>query len=269
MDLDTPAPVCGVCWLQGLGITGVRASPLRPGQIGPAISSPRAWACAILAAAALSAPGPGSAQPQGSQSTGKGIFKCIGPDGKPSLTDRRNAECMNTDQQELRPDGSIKRVVPPPPTADEQSRMDVELQRMRDARATSDEAVKYDRLLKLRYPNEPTHDRARVSALERLRSAMAASERRLVELADERKRLLDEAEFYKSRKMPEALRQRVETNAAGSAAQRQLMKQQQDQINDIDGQFDAERERLRKLWSGSQPGTIGPVPRSDAVKASR
>lgn len=197
---------------------------------------------------------------------GKGIYKCIGPDGKPRLTDRLNPECMNNDQQELRPDGSLKRVVPPPPTADEQAKLDQQLLALRETKASKDEAVKYDRLLLRRYPNEAAHDRARVNALERLRSAMAASERRLQELADERKRLLDEGEFYKGRKMPDGLRQKIDTNAAGAAAQRELMKQQQGQIDDINRQFDAERDRLRKLWGGALPGTIGPVPRSDTGK---
>jgi uncharacterized protein involved in exopolysaccharide biosynthesis len=98
---------------------------------------------------------------------------------------------------------------------------------------------------------------------------MAASERRLGELANERKALLDEAEFYKGRKMPDGLRQKIDTNAAGAAAQRELMKQQQGQIDDIDRQFDAERDRLRKLWNGAQPGTIGSVPRSDTAKPVR
>ena len=160
------------------------------------------------------------------------------------------------------------RVVPPPPTADEQAKFDRELQEMREARASKDEAAKYDRLLKVRYRNEQAHDRARDAALERLRSAMASSEKRVIDLADERKRLLEEAEFFKGRKMPDPLRQRIETNADGTAAQRQWMKQQQDQINDIDRQYDAERQRLRKLWDGAQPGTVGPVPRSDAVKTA-
>lgn len=224
------------------------------------------WALSGIGMAALCGMFAPPALAQQPQAGGKGIYTCIGPDGKAIVGDRRIPECMDKAQTELNKDGSPRRVVPPPPTADEQAKMDQELQALREARASKDEAAKYDRLLKLRYPNEATHDRARVSALERLRSATKASEKRLGELADERKRLLEEAEFYKGRKMPEGLRQRIETNGAGTAAQRQLMKQQQDQINDIDRQLDAERERLRKLWGGAQPGTIGPVPRSDAGK---
>jgi hypothetical protein len=247
----------------------VRAYPLKSGQTGHVNTRSRAWSCAVLAVASLACAGAARSQVPATQAAGKGIYKCIGPDGKPSLTDRRNPECMSSDQQELRPDGSIKRVVPPPPTADEQSKLDQELQALRETKASRDEAVKYDRLLLRRYPKEAVHDRARVNALERLRGAMTASERRLQELSGERRRLLEEAEFYKGRKMPDSLRQQIDTNAAGAAAQRELMKQQQGQIDDIDRQFDAERDRLRKLWGGAQPGTIGSVPRNDAVKPAR
>jgi hypothetical protein len=191
---------------------------------------------------------------------------CRDKDGRPVLQDRRIAECMDREQEQRHRDGSLKGTVRPPPTADERARMDSELQRMREEHASKDEAVKYDRLLKIRYPDEATHERARGAALERLRAAMASSEQRLRELAGERRRLTEEAEFYKGRQMPERLRQQIETNEAGAAAQRQLVKQQEGVIADIDRSFDAERGRLRKLWRGAQPGTIGPVPSAGSAQ---
>lgn len=191
---------------------------------------------------------------------GKGIYSCPGPDGKPIIGDRRIAECMDRDQKELNKDGSVRRIVPPPPTADEKVRMDAELERFREERATKDEAAKYDQLLKRRYPDEPAHERARQSASERLRSAVSSSEQRLRELAVERQKLRDEAEFYKGRKMPDRLRQQVDANEAAAAAQRQLLKHQQEQIDDMNRQYDAELERLRRLWSGAPSGSVGPVP---------
>lgn len=249
-----------------VGIQGMFVRRVSPRRLGESVGWGSALSC--LGIATVWAMLPGTAQAQQPQSGGKGIYTCIGPDGKPIVGDRRIPDCMDKPQTELNKDGSPRRVVQPPPTADEQAKIDRELQEMREAKASKDEAAKYDRLLKVRYRNEQSHDRARDAALERLRSAMASSEKRLIELAGERKRLLEEAEFFKGRKMPDPLRLRLETNAAGTAAQRQLMKQQQDQINDIDRQFDAERERLRKLWDGAQPGTVGPVPRSDAVRAA-
>ena len=249
-----------------VGMLGMYGRRIGPGRLGETVG----WGCALscIGVAAVLAALTGSVHAQQPQGAGKGIYTCIGPDGKPIVGDRRIPDCMDKPQTELNKDGSSRRVVPPPPTADEQAKFDRELQEMREARASKDEAAKYDRLLKVRYRNEQAHDRARDAALERLRSAMASSEKRVIDLADERKRLLEEAEFFKGRKMPDPLRQRIETNAAGTAAQRQLMKQQQDQINDIDRQYDAERQRLRKLWDGAQPGTVGPVPRSDAVKTA-
>ncbi|MFO1216809.1 MAG: hypothetical protein U1E89_00330 [Burkholderiaceae bacterium] len=194
------------------------------------------------------------------QGSGAGIYSCIGPDGKPSIGDRLNPDCKDKDQKEHRQDGATKSIRKPPPTADEQARIDAELQRLREASATRSEAEKYDRLLKVRYPNRAAHDRKRAAELERLQRAVAASEQRLREMGDERKRLMDEAEFYKGRKMPDALKQRIDANGATTSAQKQLLKQQQDQIDDINRLYDAELERLQKLWNGAQPGSLGPVP---------
>lgn len=221
---------------------------------------------ALLVCAGLSA---AATAQRPAASAGQGIYVCRDKDGRPLLQDRRIAECMDREQEQRNRDGSVRGALAPPPTADEQARMDVELAQLRQARASSDEALKYDRLLKIRFPDEAAHDRARVAALERLRGAMGSSERRLRELADERRTLQNEAEFYKGRKMPDRLRQQIETNGAGAAAQRQLMKQQEAEIADIDRRFDAERERLRKLWRGAQPGSVGPVPRADAASAPR
>jgi len=90
------------------------------------------WAGACLWA--LTATGAFAADAGG----GKGIYSCTGPDGKPILGDRRIAECMDREQKELNKDGSVRRHVPPPPTADERARMDADLEGMLDERATKD-----------------------------------------------------------------------------------------------------------------------------------
>lgn len=221
------------------------------------------WAGACLWA--LAATGAFAADAGG----GKGIYSCTGPDGKPILGDRRIAECMDREQKELNKDGSVRRHVPPPPTADERARMDADLERMREERATKDEAAKYDQLLKRRYPNEPAHERARQSASERLRSAVSSSEQRLRELAVERQKLNDEAEFYKGRRRPDRLRQQIDANDAATAAQRQLLKHQQEQIDDMNRQYDTELDRLRKLWNGAPSGSVGPVPGHSARTTAR
>src|SRR5487761_2079648 len=73
----------------------------------------------------------------------------------------------------------------------------------------------------------------------------------------ERKPLLDDAEFYVGRPLPSKLKAQLDANDASADAQRTLLQNQQVEVLRIDKLYDTELERLRKLWAGAQPGTLG------------
>ncbi len=219
---------------------------------------PLALTVVLIGTATVSVAADGAAVPQG-----KGIFTCRDKHGNPILRDRPIAECLDSGQDERNNDGSPRRQLTPPPTPDEVAARDAEAQRQREAKATHAESVRFDRLLLVRYPDEAAHERARQTALDVSRGATKGSEQRLEELQVERRRLDQEAEFYKGRSMPDKLRQDIANNTAAVNAQRQSMANQASEMQRINQKFDAERERLRKLWKGAQPGSVGPVPTAD------
>jgi hypothetical protein len=148
-------------------------------------------------------------------------------------------------------------VVPPTPTADERSEMEA---RERDAaveRANHQDAVRRDRNLLARYPNEASHKKAREAALEDIRKSMRLSEARLAALANERKPLMDESEFYVGKPLPGKLKLQLDANDASFDAQRSLLQNQRQEVTRIEQLFDAELLRLRSLWAGAQPGSMG------------
>ena len=108
--------------------------------------------------------------------------------------------------------------------------------------------------------DEAAHQRAREKALEPSRAAIGSAEARLRELALERRKLDDEVEFYRGRMVPIALRQQVDGNEAQAEAQRTSIRNGQAEQERIHRLFDAELERLRKLWNGAMPGSLGPPP---------
>lgn len=208
---------------------------------------------AVLAALLLQ----GLAASAGAQAAG--IYSCE-INGKRITSDRPIPECLTRDQRLLNSDGSVKRIVPPSPTADERA-----AQEERDAqaaleRANRREAVRRDRNLLQRFPTQAAHDKARASALEDVRLALRASEQRLERLQKDRKPLLDETEFYVGKPLPVKLKQQLEGNEAASEAQRNLIANQQAELVRINALYDAELERLRKLWAGALPGSLGPLP---------
>jgi len=197
------------------------------------------------------------------------IYTCIDASGKKLTSDRPIAECSNRDQRVLNTDGSVKRVLGPTLTADERSEAEA---RDRDAAAEQArrlEAIRRDRNLLARFPNEAAHNKARESALEDSRQSVKRSEQRITLLTKERKPLLEDAEFYVGKPLPARLKQQLDANDASKRAQEDLMQSSQDEIKRINALFDAELERLRALWSGVQPGSMGLLPAQPGASAPR
>ena len=195
------------------------------------------------------------------------IYTCIDANGKKLTSDRPIPACTDREQRVLNSDGSVNRTVPPTPTGDERTEIEARQQREALERANKAEAMRRDRNLLARFPNEAAHKKAREAALEDTRKSIRVSEARLDLLQKERKPLMDEAEFYVSRTMPIKLKQQIEGNDAATDAQRSLVLNQQAELVRINMLYDAELERLQKLWSGAQPGSMGVLPRPVAPSA--
>jgi hypothetical protein len=187
------------------------------------------------------------------------IFTCVDANGKRYTSDRPIAECLTREQQILNRDGSVRQVLPPSMTADERAAADARQRVEAERRAAQQEAVRRDRNLMQRYPTEAAHKKAREAGLEPVRRSLKLSETRLELLAKERKPLDNEAEFYAGKQLPAKLRQQIDGNEAAVSAQQSLMATQRAELDRINGLFDLELERLRKLWAGAQPGSLGPM----------
>jgi hypothetical protein len=183
---------------------------------------------------------------------------CVDDGGHVITRDRYIAECRHKEQRILNRDGSLRLRVPPTLTAEERAHTDAEQRERRERQEAQKDVVKYDQLLKRRFSNEAMHQRARDGALDASQAAIQSAELRLRELATERQKLTDEAEFYRGRLMPPRLKQQLDNNDAQADAQRTAIKNSQAEQERINKRFDAELARLRKLWKGAEPGTLGP-----------
>jgi hypothetical protein len=193
------------------------------------------------------------------------IYTCVDASGKKLTSDRPIPACSEREQRELRPDGSVKRVVPPALTADERGEQEARERQVTAERASQQDAIRRDRNLMARFPNEAAHNKARAKALDDVRNSVHLSEKRLAVLATERKPLTDEAEFYVGKQMPLKLRQQLDANDAATDAQRALIQNQQAEIVRITALFDAELARLKKLWAGAPAGSMGTLPPEQAA----
>ena len=202
--------------------------------------------------------------------TPRSSFTCV-VNGKKLVSDRLIPECNNQEQRELNSDGSLRRIVKPPLTPDEREEMErIELENKAKIAALND-AVRRDRNLMQRYPDEAAHTKAREKALDEFRISEKNSAARIALLLEEKKKLDEERKFYENERvkkpLPTALRQKIDANDAALEAQRSVALNAKTELDRINKNHDAELLRLKKLWGGARAGSLGPLPdtRSPAV----
>ena len=218
--------------------------------------------CAALVVAALAFAGPACSQ----TASPSPIFSCVDANGKKLTSDRPIPDCNNRDQRLLNPDGSVNKIVPPTPTADERADAEAREREANAERVAHNDAVRRDRNLVQRFPNEAKHNEARAKALDDVRNAVKVSEARILLLNTERKPLLDEAEFYVGKRLPSKVKLALDANDASLAAQKSLIQNQQAEVVRINALYDVELARLRKLWAGAPAGSLGPAPQVTPAK---
>ena len=170
------------------------------------------------------------------------IYSCGG-----KKSDKPFVDCP-ADQKELNPDGSSKRIVPRALTEAEKEIVET---RKREADALESERRRQeraDRDLRNRFPDEAKHSAARQEALDAVRTSIRNADLRLERLVTERKPLLDEAEFYKGKPLPEQLKRKLDSNDALVAGTKASRQRQQEELQRISDRYDEELAKLKKLW---------------------
>ena len=184
------------------------------------------------------------------------IFTCVDAQGRRITADRPIAACMDREQRELSPSGSVRRVIPPEPTAEERAALDAKRKADTERDARLNEEKRRERALLSRYPNEAAHQRERIKALESVDAVEAAIHHRIEELVKQRAKLNEEMAFYAKdpAKTPPLLKRKFNDNENLVVTQQSALKQQAEERQRVSERFDAELEQLRKLWAQSAAG---------------
>lgn len=226
-------------------------SPLRPPHLAGLL---RALVPALALAAAL----PLAAQTR--DSSAGAIYTCVDDQGRRITSDRPIPACTAKEQHILNKDGSVRAVHPPTLTADERAEREARERRSSAERMALVEATRRDKNLLQRYPDEAAHRKAREAALDTVRLAIKATEDRVKELQAERKPLTNEAEFYAGKRLPPKLKTQFDANDAAVEAQKEVAATQQAELERVNRLYDNELARLRRLWAGAAPGSLGALP---------
>jgi hypothetical protein len=156
-------------------------------------------------------------------------------------------------------------------TADEQRAADQKLKEETEEKARAEEERRKNRALLARYPNKAAHDKERLNALAQVDEVIKAAQKRISELAEQRKKISEELEFYRKdpSKAPASLRRQIEDNERSLVVQRRFIGDQDEEKKRANTRFDEELDRLRKLWAQAAipTSTVAPaVTSSSPVK---
>lgn len=181
---------------------------------------------------------------------GAGIYTCVDAKGRRLTSDRLIAECLDREQHELNPSGTVRRVIPPSMTAEERTRAEARQRAEAEARARAAEERRKEQAMLIRYPNGEAHQQARAEALSQVHAVIEAVQRRERELEKQRSDILAEMEFYQREpsKAPEWLKQRQADNQRQIASQRAYLDNQRQELDRINQRFDEELAVLQRLW---------------------
>lgn len=219
------------------------------------------WTASLLACASLAC--------HAAETAGKpGIYVCVDAQGRKITSDRPIAECLDRDQRLLNADGSQRGVHQRYMTATERAAYEEAQHRKQLEAATKMDAVRRDRNLLARYPNEAAHEKARSAALDDVRTSIDTSKKRLADLERERKPLLSESEFYTGKPLPVKLKRQLDDNEASADAQKTLIQNQEVELQRVNALYDAELAKLKRLWAGAPPGSLEDQDRQAASAAA-
>ncbi|HXD42975.1 MAG TPA: DUF4124 domain-containing protein [Ramlibacter sp.] len=179
------------------------------------------------------------------------IYSCVDAHGRHLTADRPIAECIDREQKQLNPSGTVKRKIGPSLTAEERAAEEEKVRQAIEERNRLAEEKKRERALLVRYPDRGAHDKERTAAILLIDEAIVAASKSIDELLAARKRLDTELEFYgkDASKVPAKLKRQIEENEQHIAAQRRFIANQDNEKKRINTQFDEELVKLKQLWA--------------------
>jgi hypothetical protein len=183
-------------------------------------------------------------------SQGVRIYTCVDAKGRKLTSDRPIAECIDREQRELSGSGTVRRTVPPTPTAQERAVIEERERKAAEEKQRVIDERRAARALLGRYPNRAAHDAERGKALRAQQEVIVSGQKRIEELNEQRKLLAVETEFYKDPgQWPSMLKRQFDENAQQLAAQQRFIASQEEEKARINARYDEELARLRPLWT--------------------
>ncbi|MDO4232939.1 MAG: hypothetical protein Q4D19_12480 [Lautropia sp.] len=190
-------------------------------------------------------------------SRSSGIFVCTDDQGRVISSDQPISDCARRSMRELNRDGSLRRVVPPPQTRqqEKEAARQALLQQERERIQRAQQA--HDRHLLLTYQDENDLRKRQKQAIALIDEEIDAAQRRVMVLNEnlqvERERAKEwqaQQENPKAR-LPFAQQQRMSSIANAILAEDALIKERQTERERVDKDYDMKAKRLNELLNAA------------------
>ena len=175
------------------------------------------------------------------------IYTCRDRNGHTITSDRQIPECSDRAVRELGPSGIVKREIAPPLTPEQQRVKEIDDRNKRLADDVAREKKRRDSALLAAYSNEAQIESARRRALSDAEDSIKNSHLRLADLNSEKKTLAQEAEFYKTKRMPPLVKRKVDDNDTAISDEEATIKMRRSDVERINQRYDEELKRFREL----------------------
>lgn len=192
---------------------------------------------------------------------GPGIFTCVDSKGRRLTSDRPIPECADREQKELNKSGTVRRTLGPTLTPQEQAARDELERKANEEKLRQADEKRRQKAMLARYPNQALHDAERAKALNAVQEVILAGQRRAVELEEQRKALLVEAQPFKGdvSKYPARLKRSLEENDQLLTGQQRFLQNQEEEKRRVNKRFDEELAILRVLWAQQRGVAVAPT----------
>lgn len=182
---------------------------------------------------------------------GAKVYCCEDADGRRQCGDVLPQACYGRSYREMGPQGTIKRQIAAPLSADEISRRNAAERQKQDDEARHAQQRRFDQALLETYPSVDDLDRRRDREVTDIQRTIDEARKRDKELRSKRLRFEKDAEFFKGRDLPRDLAANLRSIDSELASHNRTIEERTRALEATRARFEADRARYLELSSAA------------------
>lgn len=186
------------------------------------------------------------------------FYCCQDGSGRRICSDTLPEQCRGRPYRVLDSGGNVMREVGPPLNAEERAQQAAENLRKKQQEEAAREQMRKDQALLDTYATPQDIDITQRKAENDVNIAITAAQAKIATATAKRKKLLDEAEFYRKKTMPPELEKNLRAVDHEIKVEQDLLDYKKNELDLIRAKYDADRQRYQELTGRRRPP---PLPR--------